>query len=175
LIFFMSMNKNNKVFFVILTISSIAFLSGCQNAVTPIIPLKPGEMQATVSGFGTFYTTNAHAIDGGSNSTYSIHASVKTADGLNDSVVFDFNFTKLTITPYTVDFTDPISYMNYCITHTDGSCSNYRVENGTGSGILKVTSITANDNIQGTFSGTFQSTTGGGNITVTGGEFYASF
>ena len=175
MIFFISMNKNYKAFFAILTISLVTFLSGCQNAVAPIIPLKPGEMQATVSGFGTFYTTNAHAIDGGSNSIYSIHASVRTADGLNDSVVFDFNFTKLTITPYTVDFSDPISYMNYCITHTDGSCSNYRVENGTGSGILKVTSITANDNIQGTFSGTFQSTTGSGNITVTDGEFYASF
>jgi hypothetical protein len=169
------MKKNTGKFLFLFSFIALTFIGCGKDIIDALTPLKPGEMRVTVSTFGVFDATNAHVIDGGIDPKYSLKASVKTADGLNDSVVIDIVIPKKAVTPYTVDFTDATSLMNYCITHEDGSCTNYRVQSGKGTGTLTVKSVTDNDNIQGTFSGTFESISSSGTITVSGGEFYATF
>ena len=147
---------------------------GNNNGLTPITPLLRGEMQATISGFGTFYTKNSQVTDDGSK--YTIIATVPTADGTKDSVSITLVATKKGIPPYTIDFTSDVnSEMVYCVLQPNGTCFNYKVKQGMGSGSIKITSATDNDNVQGTFSGTFQNVAGSGSVTISDGEFYAPF
>src|SRR5207253_10816125 len=126
--------------------------NGCgKNIIDQVIPLDPGETRATVSTYGAFSSGGTQAKDNSSSSTYSVRAVIKAEDGVTDSIVFNFDFTKKAA-PYTVDFSDAASQMNYCVTVSSG-CINYRVSSSTSgsSGTLHVSSITAGDNIQGTF------------------------
>ncbi len=147
---------------------------GNNNGLFPTTPLLRGEMQATVSSFGTFYSKQTLGSDDGSK--YTIIAAVRTADGSKDSVSITLVATKQGITPYTIDFaSDPNSKMVYCILQPNGTCNTYDVGQGTGTGSLKITSAIAGDNVQGTFSGTFQNVAGSGSVTISDGEFYAPF
>jgi hypothetical protein len=172
--------KKSYCSFLIVTIAFITLIVSviaCNNNVidNPITPLKAGETDATVSGFGLFYATDTHVIDAGT--TFNVKARVRTANGLNDTLVIDLIISKQGLTPYTIDFSsDSVSSMNYCVSTSAGTCTNYHVQKDVGSGTLTVKSITSSDNVQGTFSGTFQEfPTGSKQVTITGGEFYATF
>lgn len=146
-------------------------ITGCDKTVFPDPPLKSGEMQATISGFGSFFADNARATNG--SLTYAIRTSFKGQNN-QDSLVFDFVITKETTVPYTIDFNnDANSSMNYCVANSNGSCNNYRVSQSMGSGSLTITSISPN--VEGTFSGTFKSLTGSEIVTITNGAFNAPF
>jgi hypothetical protein len=169
------MNINYKKFFFALTISVFTFLSGCQNAVTPITPLKPGEMQATVSGTGIngadqFYATNAQVTDG--TSTYFIFASVKAQDN-SDSLTIHILVPKQPDIPYTVTVAnDNVAVVDYCVT-TQSGCITYRSKQNAGSVVVKITDISPT--VQGTFSGTLPADPGSGGVTISNGAFDASF
>lgn len=159
---------------VCLSLAVLFSACGNNNGLTPITPLLRGEMQATISGFGTFYTTNAVVIDNGT--MFNIRASIPTVeDSKTDSVVITIFITKQGIPPYTVDFkSDPNSEMGYCILQPTGACNNYKVDQNQGSGSVKITNASS-DNVQGTFSGTFQNVAGSGSVTISDGEFYATY
>jgi len=160
--------------FACLSLAILFAACGNNNGLTPITPLLRGEMQATISGYGTFYTKNSQVTDDGSK--YTIIASVPTTDGTKDSVSITLVATKKGIPPYTIDFASDLnSEMVYCILQPNGTCFNYKVQQGIGSGSMKITSVTDNDNVQGTFSGTFQNIAGSGTVTISDGEFYAPF
>lgn len=146
-------------------------ITGCDKTIFPDPPLKSGEMQATISGFGSFFATDAVTKDAG---TYFIRASIPSSVPTFDSVVIAIVASKQVTTPYTIDFsTDATSSMDYCIVNSNGTCNNYRVQKGKGNGTLKISSISPN--VEGTFSGTFQSLTGSGSVTITNGAFNSPF
>ena len=167
----------NLLSITLVSFSLALILASCgkNNGVTPITPLLRGEMQATISGFGTFYTKNSQVTDDGSK--YTIIASVPTADGSKDSVSITLVAVKQGITPYTINnfSSDQTSEMDYCFLQPTGICNNYRVDQTNGSGALKITSVASGDNVQGTFSGAFQNLAGSGSVTISDGEFYAPF
>ena len=141
---------------------------------TPITPLTAGETNASVTPFGSFHATDSQVTDG--LTTFTVRASIPTADAVKDSVVITIIATKQGLTPYTIDFSsDASSLVDYCIVTASGTCTNYRLQKGKGNGTLRISNITVNSNVQGTFSGTLQALNGTGTITISGGEFYASF
>lgn len=158
-----------------LSTSVICFLMtltivGCDKTIFPDPPLKSKEMEATISGFGTFIASNAQTVNG--SLTYSIHSSIQGEDS-QDTLVFDIVVTKKSTVPYTIDFSDANSSMNYCVANSNGSCTNYRVSQSSGSGTLTITSISPN--VEGTFSGTFKSLTGPQTVSITNGAFNSPF
>jgi hypothetical protein len=162
--YFISMNKFSIIFFLILAASTLLTACGPTNNV-PIIPLKADEMQADVSGFGSFSATNTTAKVG--NSTVYVHASIQDVTG-TDSVVLELNFPKAIAF---ANVSDGVSYINYCITQSNGQCLNYHADNTSGSGRINVTSLSPN--VEGTFSGTLTLVSGSTSITISNGAFDA--
>ena len=150
------------------------FIEGCKNngIDLPTTPLKAGELQATISPFGPFYATDCQVTDGGVANTYFVAASVKDQNN-NDSLVIHILIPKKT-PPYTIDVqNDDVAVMDYCIT-TATACITYQSKKGIGSASVKITDATAS-NVQGTFSGTLPLESGTGSVTISSGEFNASF
>jgi hypothetical protein len=144
---------------------------GCgPNATNPFTPLKSGEIQATISGLGQFYATDAQVTEGPT--TYFIAASLKDKNG-NDSLVIHILVPKQTTLPYTIDVSnDDVAVMDYCITTSNG-CVTYQTKKSVGSGTVKITDVSPT--VQGTFSGTLPAETGSGSVTISNGAFNASF
>jgi len=146
------------------------FVSGCgPNSIIPDVPLKAGEMQATVNG-GDFFASDVQVTDG--TTTYFIAASIKDKNN-SDSVVIHILVPKQTTLPYTINVgQDDVAVIDYCIT-TPNACITSRAKKGVGSGTVKITDVSPT--VQGTFSGTLPSETGSGSVTITNGAFNASF
>ena len=169
--------KKNYIRFLTITLVFAAFvftIASCNPATNaPIIPLKSGEFQATVTPFGQFFATDAHATDGGGAMTYFIAASIKDA-AKNDSIVIHILVPKQTTLPYSIDVaSDPIAVLDYCIT-TNNGCITYRAKQNVGSGTVQITTVSSTS-VQGNFSGTLPAESGSGSATISGGSFNASF
>ncbi len=166
------MKKRSINFFIAALAAFVITLVGCSpNSTIPTVPLKTGEATATISGLGNFYSTNAFA-DSNSNVTYHMRATIPGS--LTDSIVIDIVVTKKSPIAYTVDVSnDNFSSISYCIVQQDGTCKNYKAQNGTGSASIKVTAISPS--FQGTFNGTLQLVGGSETVSVSGGEFNAAW
>ncbi|MDP4221115.1 MAG: hypothetical protein Q8916_12710 [Bacteroidota bacterium] len=151
----------------------LASIQGCSpNATNPFTELKTGELNATVSGIGSFYATNAYADSSGI--TYHVHASMLDTNKV-DSLVVDLLVLRKTPVPYTEDVTSDINnIITFCIVNQNG-CNTYtaRQGNGNSSGTIKITSISPT--LQGTFSGTVVLVGGSETRTITNGEFNAAY
>ena len=169
--------KKNLIAVLFVSLSSI-FINSCKNDIlNTITPLKAGEMQATVSGSsgaGNFFAADTRVIEG--TSTYNIVGSEKDEKN-NDSLTFTIYIPKLSTPPYTVNVsTDPTAVVTYCVVDlATQTCVNYQAKLNIGSMVVKVTDVAQNANIQGTFSGTLQATTGSGSVTISDGAFNASY
>jgi len=160
-------------FIALIIVGFVSLLSGCSpNSTTPDVPLKVGEMSANVSGFGSFFASNAVASD---NSSYDVLASLKDQNN-NDSVAIRMTITKQVLTPYTIDVSqDDNSKITFCELQSNGTCITYSADKLTtgSSGQIKITSISPS--LQGTFSGTLKQVGGLGSVTITNGAFNAGF
>jgi hypothetical protein len=167
--------KNSLKFLCISLSLCLSFIvnSCAKDVIDALTPLKPGEMQATVSGSNAaqFFATNTQVTD--NNVTYFIVASVRKFDNSDDSLVIHILIPKRTA-PYTIDVgTDPTATVDYCV-NTPSSCITYRATLNSGSVTVKVSDTSPT--LQGTFSGTLRDLTGGsGSVTMTDGGFNANF
>jgi hypothetical protein len=130
--------------------------------------LKEGEMDATVSGLGSFFASNT-LVD--NTTIYDILATID-----NDSLQIRIIVTKEALVPYTIDVsTDDNSKITYCVLQSNGSCNTYSADKLTAnsSGQIKITSLTPT--LQGTFSGTLQQIGGSGSVTISNGAFNGSY
>jgi hypothetical protein len=162
--------KKNYLKLLVVTLgftSLVLTIASCnQTTSAPIIPLKAGEMQATVSGLGSFYATNTKLTTG--DIIYTIDGSID-----NDSLGITIAVTKQAATPYTINTSNDInSSIVYCILQPDGTCVKYIAENGLGSASITISDITSPD-VQGSFSGTLKTPDGTGTITISNGSFNA--
>lgn len=166
------MRKFSVIFFIAAFAVLFISIEGCSpNSTIPITPLKTGEVTATISGLGSFYSTNAFA-DSSSNVTYHMRATIPGAT--TDSIVIDVVVTKKFPVGYTVDVSnDNFSSISYCIVQKDGTCKNYKAQNGSGSGSIRVTDISPT--FQGSFSGTLQLVGGTETVSISGGGFNAAW
>ncbi len=165
--------RNYRINFFIAALAAVLItLDGCSpNSTIPTFSLKTGEATATISGLGTFNSTNAFA-DSSSNVTYHMRATIPGA--ITDSIVIDIVVTKKSPIAYTVDVSnDNFSSISYCIVQPNGSCKNYKAQKGSGSASIKVTSISPS--FEGTFSGSLQLVGGSETVSISGGEFNAAW
>jgi hypothetical protein len=76
--------------------------------------------------------------------------------------------------PYSVDVaTTTNSVIDYCLEESVSTCTTFRALKGSGSGTIKITSISPY--LEGTFSGTLPEVGGSGTRTISNGEFKAGF
>jgi len=161
------------------TVTAVLFtisltLSGCSpNSVSPIIPLKAGELSATVSGLGSFFADRNTVADT-TTSSYHIHASMQNKDN-NDSLVIDLLVSRKDPPPYSNDVsTDGYAKIAYCIIKPDGSCKNYSADKlGGGAGQIGIASLYPT--LQGTFSGSLQLVGGSESVSISDGRFNADY
>ncbi len=155
--------------FISLILLGFAFvISSCSpNSTTPEIPLKSDEMDATISGFGTFDALNTQVAN---NSLYDIRGSLD-----NDSLVVEITVSKQILVPYTIDVSaDDFSSITYSV-DPNGFGKTYAASklNSGSSGQIKITSTSPN--LEGTFSGTLVLIGGSEIVTITNGAFNATY
>ncbi|MEP7234075.1 MAG: hypothetical protein ABI778_02150 [Ignavibacteriota bacterium] len=134
--------------------------------------MKTGEMTASITGTGTFFSSDATAQSG--STTYDVRATVK--NNLNvDSLIIQLKVPKQTLVPYTVDLSvDNNANITYCIFRSN-ACDSYvadKITSGS-SGQIRITSTSPN--LEGTFSGTLAQVGGSKSVSISNGEFNAGF
>ncbi len=170
------MRKYTVLFFT-LTLLTPLFIIGCNIATEPFLPLVNNEVRATISDFGSFDVQGVETGTSGSG-YFSVKARYKGTSG-DDSLVITLFIPKQSTAPYTITVqNDNVALIDYCVQQSSGVCTNFDAKKGQGSGTITVSSLTSdgvNQIMEGTFSGTVTSTSGGGNKTISNGSFKVKF
>jgi hypothetical protein len=150
----------------------VTIITSCNNGIEPLLPLVNNEVRATITDYGGFVSKDAITQYDGVN--YIVKAGIKGESG-DDTIVVTLVIPKRDALPYTIGVqSDPSAQIDLCIQQTTGTCINYDVKEGLGSGAITVSSITSdgtNKIMEGTYSGTLQPSAGTTTKTITNGEF----
>lgn len=143
--------------------------AGCDNVLEPLVPLKANELRVSVADYGTF-DSDPITVSTDANQ-WQLNAKDNTVP---DSLVVTLWIPRQTTTPYTVTVqNNNVARINYCVQQITGTCIDYDVFDGHGSGTITVNSIDeANHIVEGTFSGNLVQLSGmPGTKTFSSGEF----
>lgn len=166
------MLKTSKLLLLLLPVLALTFM-GCADPLKPDGGLAPGEMRATANIEGNFFATDATASSSGS--TYLVKASMPYSfpGNGNGSILLTLDVPKQT-PPYTISVgSTAVARIEYCLEESATVCTIFNAKQGTGSGTIKITSISPY--LEGSFYGTLPQVGGSGSRTITGGEFKATF
>ncbi len=168
--------RKYTLLFLTLALLTPLFIIGCDVATEPFLPLVNNEMRATISDFGGFDVQGVETSASG-NGYFSVKGRYKGTNG--DSLVITLFIPKQATAPYSITVqNDDVALIDYCVQQTSGVCTNFDAKKGQGSGTIKVSSLTSdgvNQTMEGIFSGTVTSTSGGGSKTISNGSFKVQF